>query len=371
MHTEFENVDLNLIRYSLVWEAAETLYTGLNICEDDNLLMITSAGCNVLNVLLKNPKSITAIDLNPEQNRLLLFKMHVIEHHDYDTFSSIMGFSGSEKVEEAWKKIDQTLDPGLREHWKVFFKTHPKGIISSGKLESYILGFLPGLPEEIQKKVRELFKFEDLEQQYAFFLKDLDGTGFQDNFIEYFDRQNLSKGRDPKLFKYVKSSGGEIFYSRLKDFVKTRLLKNNFHLWFFMFGPVGIPEAILPPCYRRENFYKLKNQLGSLKLVTGEAIEFLMSPAGKNINKAGLSNIFEYVDEESFAGVTNELLNNRSESLRVIYWNLLQSQGEKYCSQFIKQSKSRELSAGEDCFYFQNVRLMKTMPKNVLISKST
>jgi S-adenosylmethionine-diacylglycerol 3-amino-3-carboxypropyl transferase len=369
MHTEFENVDLNLIRYSLVWEAPDTLYDGLNIGERDNLLMITSAGCNVLNALLKNPKSLTAIDLNPEQNRLLLFKKHVIEHHNYETFSSIMGFCGSQKVEEAWKKIYQSLDPVLREHWEGFFEKHSNGIISSGKLESYILGFFPGLPERIQQKVRELFKFKNIKKQYAFFLKELDEMEFQEYFIDYFDQQNLSKGRDLKLFKYVKASGGEIFYSRLKYFVETRLLKNNFHLWFFMFGPEEIPEPILPPCYRRENFYNLRNELGSLKIVTGEAMEFLMSPAGKKINKAGLSNIFEYVDEESFAEVVTKLIEERSESLCFIYWNLLQSQGDAYCSEFIQQPKSNELSAMEDCFYFQNVRLMETMPQNVLKSK--
>ena len=369
MHTEFENVDLNLIRYSLVWEAAGTLYNGLNIGERDHLLMITSAGCNVLNALLKNPKTLTAIDLNPEQNQLLLFKKHVIEHHNYEIFASIMGLNGRQKVDEAWEKIDQTLNPVMRDHWEFFFEKHPKGIISSGKLESYILGFFPGLPEEVQQEVRKLFKFEDLKLQNQFFLKELHGTTFQDNFTDYFDQQNLSKGRDPQLFKYVKASAGQVFYARLKDFVKKHLLKNNFHLQFFMFGPEEIPESILPPCYRRDNFSTLKNELGSLKVVTGEAMEFLMSPAGKKINKAGLSNIFEYVDEESFAEVIAKLLDERNGSLRIIYWNLLQSQGEIHCSEFIHQSRSRELSAMEDCFYFQNVRVMETIPQNVLASK--
>lgn len=371
MHTEFENVDLNLIRYSLVWEGANSLYNGLNINEKDNLLMITAAGCNVLNALLKKPESLTAIDLNPEQNRLLLFKKHVIEHHDYEIFASIMGLRGRQKVEKAWNEIEPTLNPVLREHWESFFRNNPEGIIKSGKLESYILGFFPGLPEEIQQRVRKLFTYEDIPQQTEYFLKELDGTAFQDHFIDYFDQQNLSKGRDPKLFKYVKESGGQIFYSRLKVFVETRLLKKNFHLWFFMFGPEEIGEAILPPCYRLENFGKLKDQLGSLKVVTGEAMEYLMSPEGKHINKAGLSNIFEYVDEESFSEVVTNLLEERSESLRIIYWNLLQSQGESHCSEYIQKTKSSELSAMEDCFYFQNVRLMETMPMNVLTPKIT
>ena len=65
MNSEFQNVALDQLRYSLVWEGSATLYRALDIQPDDHVLVITGAGCNVLNTLLQAPRQVTAIDLNP------------------------------------------------------------------------------------------------------------------------------------------------------------------------------------------------------------------------------------------------------------------------------------------------------------------
>lgn len=362
MHTEFENVDLNLIRYSMVWEGASTLYRGLDIKEDDKLLLITSAGCNVLNALLKKPKALTAIDINPEQNRLMLLKKHIIEKHDYHVFWSAMGFGGKAEVKKAWLKVSDTLDPVQQNYWDQFFRNNPEGLLSAGKLERYIHDFYAGLPVVIQKKVKQLITFSNLKDQERFFDKELDNEDFQELFIHYFDKQNLSKGRDPKLFKYVKESGGEIFYYRLKDFVRKNLLKKNFNFQFFMFGAENIPQDILPPCYQQKNYELLRKQIKHLEIVTGEAVDYLLSEKGKMITKAGLSNIFEYVDEVEFSQVCQKIFKARKQPLKIIYWNLLQSQGDHHCKKFILENQSAELSQKESCFYFKNVRVMETLP---------
>lgn len=361
MHTEFKNVDLNLIRYSLVWEDANTLYNGLEIEKNDQLLVITSAGCNVLNALLKKPAAVTAIDLNPEQNRLLWFKKYLIENHDHQIYAALIGFFGKDAVKSAWGKVAPDLQPELREHVEDFFLKNPEGIISSGKLETYIHAFFPGLPEAFQQKLEQLITFETIDEQQVFFAQELDNSQFKEIFINYFDQQNLSKGRDPRLFKHVKESGGEIFYSRLKDFTGKKLLKNNFYFRFFMFGPQNLPEEILPPCYQKMNFEILKQQLPKLNIVTGEAIEYLLSQEGEAINKAGLSNIFEYVAAGQFEQVCHKLLNKREKPIRFIFWNLLQSQGDKHCKGSLVESLSENLSANEACFYFNNVRVMETV----------
>ncbi|PIH04228.1 hypothetical protein CS542_01275 [Pedobacter sp. IW39] len=76
MNSEFYNLDLDRIRYSLVWEDSQTFTDRLRSGTNDHLLVITSAGCNALNMLLKDPASVTAADLNPVQNKLLLLKQH-------------------------------------------------------------------------------------------------------------------------------------------------------------------------------------------------------------------------------------------------------------------------------------------------------
>lgn len=365
MHSEFQEVELDRVRYSLVWEGSETLYKGLDIQTSDKVLVITSAGCNVLNALLKDPAELVAIDLNPVQNCLLKLKLHIIEHHDHLVFRGLMGFDGRHGVDKAWAAISGTLEADRQAYWSSFFHDNPDGIIMAGKLEKYLTGFIGSLESSVQENLRTLTTFTDIGQQQKFFMEELHGTSFRPRFIEYFDRQNLSKGRDPRLFRYAGESGGESFYLRLMQQMGSQLAGDNFFFRFFFFGPLQLPESILPPCYRKENFLRLKEMLPKLKIVNGEAIDYLLSEEGRQINKASLSNIFEYTSEQEFRAVCHTLFEDPCRKLRAVFWNLLQDQGAsdgtKACESAVKEELSDNLSRQEACFYFRNVRLLDTV----------
>ena len=88
--TVAKNLNFNEITYSL-WEDHKVLEAALDIHEDDNILSLTSAGCNVLALLLKNPKSITAIDFNQSE-----FSARDENRHDpaldHGSFIKLLGF---------------------------------------------------------------------------------------------------------------------------------------------------------------------------------------------------------------------------------------------------------------------------------------
>jgi S-adenosylmethionine-diacylglycerol 3-amino-3-carboxypropyl transferase len=376
MQSEFYNVSLDRIRYSLVWESSDTLYNALDIQAHDQLLVITSAGCNVLNALLKNPQKVTAIDLNGVQNRLLLFKKQLILSQKWTTFRDLLGLRGTQAVAAAWQQVQPALSEEERTYWTPFFAQHPEGLMAAGKLEAYLTGFLPTLPPAQQQSLGQLLQFEAVEAQWQFFLQELDASDFKARFIDYFDEQNLSKGRAPQLFRYVSESGGASFYQRLRQQLASVLVKDNFFFRFFFFGPEGLPEALLPPCYRQEHYAALQACLAKLEVVQGEAIDYLLSPAGRSITKASLSNIFEYTSPEEFQRVCRALFGQSHRPLRVVYWNLLQDQGEPAdapagaCPRqgpWLQASLSEALSQQEACFYFRNVRVLQTVAAAVSV----
>jgi len=361
MHSEFYNVELDRIRYSLVWENSATLYNALDIKEDDKVLVITSAGCNVLNALLKSPAAVVAIDLNPVQNKLLLLKKHIIEHHHYPVFKSILGLNGVQKAKEAWFKIEKTLPAQEKLYWSQFFLSHPEGIFTSGKLEHYITNFFRTLPSDIQQHLNQLIRCDEISQQKDYFFSHLHNSGFKELFIQYFDEVNLSKGRDPKLFKYATESGGESFYIRLLSQISNLLVKNNFFFRFFFFGAEGLDDNILPPCYQEKNYEKLKNNIHRLSIKDGEAIDFLLSEEGKTITKASLSNIFEYTSAAEFDKVYSSLFTNNQILNKVIFWNLLNEQGIPEKHTFLNETLSNKLISQPDaCFYFRNIRIIES-----------
>lgn len=362
MQSEFNNVDLDRIRYSLVWEDSETLYNALDIDSNDHLLIITSAGCNVLNALLKNPATVTAVDLNPVQNKLLLLKKHIILHHEFDVYQSLLGFAGKNAVSHAKQKLVETLPPNEKSFWSSFFDNHPDGLLTSGKLENYITGFYGTLGSKEQQKLHQLITFTDVTEQYDFFINHLHNSSFRQSFLTYFDDENLSKGRDPKLLKYATETGGETFYNRLMQQLSSALVSANFYFRFFFFGPQYLPENILPPCYRKENYNYLKKQLSKLQVITGEAIDYLLSSGGAIVNKASLSNIFEYTSRQEFENVCHALSENSHRYLRIVFWNLLNGQGENMNNEESIFTVEKAKPSEQSCFYFKNVQLLQYAP---------
>ncbi|RAK62920.1 DUF3419 family protein [Hymenobacter edaphi] len=362
MHSEFYNVALDRLRYSLVWESHRTLATALDVQPADELLVICSAGCNALNALLLGARRVTAIDLNPVQLHLLELKRYLIRHHDHRVLRALLGLDGPAAVLPTWQQLEPALPPALRAYWAPFFESHPGGILPAGKLESYLLGFLPTLSPALQQRVRRLVEFDDVAAQYRWFREQLHGTAFEAQFVAYFDEANLSRGRDPKLFKYAEESGGRAFYQRLAGQLSTELVRDNFFFRFFFFGPEGLPEAVLPPCYQARHHARLRASLHRLRTVQGEASAYLLSDAGRSISKASLSNIFEYVSPADFAQVRAALLARPAAApLRAVYWNLLQAQGDAAQPTDLATTPARTQLPGS-CFYFRDVRVLDAAP---------
>ncbi|WP_207429712.1 DUF3419 family protein [Pedobacter sp. SYSU D00535] len=361
MKSEFSKIELDQIRYSLVWEDATTLYESLDIQPDDTVLVITSAGCNVLNTLLKNPAEVIAIDLNSEQNKLLQFKIHLIQHFDHETFLSLVGFAGADAVAPAWNTVRASLSPDHQQYWDAFFRTNPAGIVTAGRLERYITAFLGSINEQFRLILKKLLTCKDLAQQEEYFFNNLHGTEFSEKFISYFDKTNLSKGRDPRLFQYATDSCGQVFYDRLVAQIRSSLASENFFLRFFFFGPENIPQQLLPPCYQEANFTFLKQAVRKVRIIDGEAVEFLLSEQGRTISKASLSNIFEYTSAKEFDNVYTALSLDSSRRRKILFWNLLNEQANNESYERINVSLSEKNSRlPRACFYFKNVRILET-----------
>ena len=77
--------------YAFNWEDPRNDRQILNINSDDVILTITSAGDNILDYLLENPKRIHAVDLNPNQNHLLELKVAAFTALPYNDVWKLFG----------------------------------------------------------------------------------------------------------------------------------------------------------------------------------------------------------------------------------------------------------------------------------------
>lgn len=360
MQSEFARIPLNRIRYSLVWEDCRTLVRALHPGPTDAVLVITSAGMNALATLLCRPRRVVAIDLNPLQNTLLELQCHVLRQHSPTELRGLLGLDGPAAVARAWAAVAPTLPEAPRAQWRVFFAEHEDGVLPAGQLEAYLADYRRAAPAAERAHLRALLACPSVAEQAAYFERHLHGGDFEARFGQWFADENLSQGRDPHLFRYAPEPGGPVFYQRLTRRLRTQRLAEDFYSRFFFFGPTDLPEALLPVALQRGNFGKLRAALPTLSIQAGEAMEFLLSPAGADITCASLSNIFEYVAPADFARCGQELA-TRHAPLRFVFWNLLQDQrldaaaDAEDCA-----AGAAKLSAADGCFYFRNVRLYET-----------
>ena len=85
----FRFVHGNNLVYNTCWEDPRLDREALQLDSTDNVLVITSAGCNALDYVLNEPHHVYAVDMNPRQNALLELKLAGIRHLDFETFFDI------------------------------------------------------------------------------------------------------------------------------------------------------------------------------------------------------------------------------------------------------------------------------------------
>ena len=158
--------------YSIAWEDFKIDSKYLNISETDNILMITTGGCNILNTLLLNPNNIISCDLSPSQNALLDLKMSAIKNLNYNDFWQLFGLGKHDNFDYLYNNI---LKKSLKLYSSIDFWNKnlnilfTKGLYKSGKICEPI-NFLKVL---YKKKLEKLCNFTNIDEQYDYYLKNI------------------------------------------------------------------------------------------------------------------------------------------------------------------------------------------------------
>ncbi|MFN0040736.1 MAG: DUF3419 family protein [Burkholderiales bacterium] len=104
--------------YNTCWEDPAVDRQALNIEPSDNILVITSAGCNVLDYALMSPHHVFAVDANPRQNALLELKAAGIRRLGFDDFFLLFGVGRHPWFDEIYRdSLRPELSPFVREYW--------------------------------------------------------------------------------------------------------------------------------------------------------------------------------------------------------------------------------------------------------------
>jgi S-adenosylmethionine-diacylglycerol 3-amino-3-carboxypropyl transferase len=107
----------NRLIYNTCWEDPRIDRKLLNLGPESRGVVITSAGCNVLDYLLDGPAAIHAIDVNFRQNALLCLKLALIRRGDPGQLFSLFGNGGAAAYREIYARVRGDLPDWARDYW--------------------------------------------------------------------------------------------------------------------------------------------------------------------------------------------------------------------------------------------------------------
>ncbi|HMO12945.1 MAG TPA: BtaA family protein [Pirellulaceae bacterium] len=267
----FNTVHRNNLVYNTCWEDPRLDRVALNIGPDDNIVVITSAGCNALDYTLMSPNHVYAVDMNPRQNALLDLKLAGIRNLEFDKFFQMFGEG---YLPNARKIYESQLRNDLPERSRAFWDRRIKWF--GNRRRSFYFRGTSGTFARMMKVYTDRFikvrpyldamisakTLEEQQQIYTSKLYDKFWTGlvkFTMNRDTILSMLGIPRAQKRQLENYYE--GGIVKY--IQDCVKGVFhdlpLKENYFWRLYMDGKYT--RDCCPEYLKEENFCRLKEGL--------------------------------------------------------------------------------------------------------------
>jgi S-adenosylmethionine-diacylglycerol 3-amino-3-carboxypropyl transferase len=350
----------NKIYYSQCWEDPYVLLEGLDIQKEDKIISITSGGCNTLTLLLKDPKEVIALDVNPIQNYLLELKISAIRNFSYHDLLVFFGIKESRDRLKLYNQLAPHLSSEAQEWWKTHASLIQNGIIHCGKLERYFGLFRKAILPFIHSKktVASLFTKRTKEQQLEFYEKTWNTWRWRLLFRIFFSKKATSvAARNPKLFEYLeKDNVSEYYLNKTKDAMCSDPW-NNFILYYIFTG--NYDKDHMPLYLKEENILLIRERLDKIRIISEDVETFLKKTPGL-YTKYNLSNIFEACSSELTADIFKAITAHSNSGSRLVYINhmIIRTFSEQLAGQIAHDREKEEILCKKNmAFFYENIHI--------------
>jgi len=167
----FDAIYSRALVYNTCWEDPAVDRLALNIVGEDVMLVITSAGCNVLDYALLGPRRIHSVDANPRQSALLELKLAGIRHLAFDDFFAAFGTGYHPRCRQIYfDALRRDLSPFARRFWdkRIDWFGNPRGSFYYHGLSGIVARLFRlylKLRPRLARSITELFDTRSLDDQ--------------------------------------------------------------------------------------------------------------------------------------------------------------------------------------------------------------
>ncbi len=288
----FHKIHTGNLVYNTCWEDPRCDRALLNFNADSQVVMLTSAGCNALDYLLDDPKTIHCVDMNPRQNALLELKVALFKKSDHDTLFQFFGTGRHEKANAVFQDtLRSELDDFSSQYWANNLRYFQgKGLRksfywygSAGAAAFLVKNVLEASPGT-KRLIHQLFECSDVASQRQLYDR------IEPRLINFFTRWLFNRhvfqsmlGVPKNQQDLAKQANGAGMAGYIKDcFRKVFTEINVTDNYFWKVYLLGEYTADCCPNYlSKANFDTLQHRTNRLQTHTGTLSQFLKDNPGQ------------------------------------------------------------------------------------------
>jgi len=308
----FNAVHGNNLVYNTCWEDPRLDRKALELTGKDNVLVITSAGCNALDYALCSPNAVHAVDMNPRQNALLDLKIAAIRKLDYEDFFAMFGKG---RLPDARKIYKDTLRDTLQCEWSKTYWDKKIKFFDNRRRSFYFRGTSGAFARMVKMytdsviRVRphldEILNASSVEEQKRIYDEHLYDRFWSKSMRFAMNRDTtLSMVGVPKAQRRqveTQYEGGIVkFVEDCVETVFTKLpLKDNYFWRVYMTGEYS--EECCPEYVRAENYEKLRAGLADKVHIHTDSVQgFLEKDKDLQISRFVLLDHMDWLSDQFF-----------------------------------------------------------------------
>ncbi len=315
--------DFSEIRYAQCWEDADILLAGLDVRPGNTCLSIASAGDNTLALLSKQPARVIALDMSAAQLACLELRVAAYRALTHGELLELMGSRPSTRRADLYLRCRNQLTPEVRRFWDARSREIAAGIGSAGKFERYFALFRQRVLPLVHShaSIARLLQGGTHKERQVFYEQQWDTWRWRAMFQLFFSRAVLGrKGRDPRFFQYVEGNVADRLLARVcQGLTGVNPAQNPYIQWIL----TGHHTTALPYALRAENFETIRANLDRLEWQRSSLEDFLSSADQSSIDHFNLSDVFEYMSEENYIRLLEQLVRVGRPAGHLAYWNML------------------------------------------------
>ncbi len=321
----------NLV-YNTCWEDPRLDREVMNLTADDNVMVITSAGCNALDYALDAPNSVHAVDMNPRQNALLELKQAGIRALDFEDFFQMFGQGYWDNVRDAYDSVlRRQLSPWSQQYWDKwlkFFEDKKRPFYFRGTSGGFarIINWYIDRVVRVRPIVQNLLDAKSVEEQREIYEKQLHDRFWSKPLRFAMDRDTtlslLGVPRAQRVQVEKDYAGGIVqFVQDCVEAVFARLPISDNYFWrVYITG--RYTEACCPEYLKPDNFQALKEGLVDRVHVHTNSVEQFLRGTDQTFSRFVLLDHMDWLSSHHFALLESEwdaILQRATPGARVLW----------------------------------------------------